>query len=468
MSPTIDQRLVTAIQEGGCVAFVGAGFSAAAGLPRWKDLIRAVASERPEEARNPDRDLLVALLNDSPSPSNRELEMAAQLLLDAVGEDALRERLAAALHKDPVPEDMGLRLKYLRGIPFRAIVTTNFDPLLPGMPPSADAYRRLLRSRRPSPWREAIARVALDLGPPGCAQLDADAVTVQLHGRLDVAHSLVLTRSQYRRRLYADPAYLTVLRSLLATSTVLFLGYSLTDAYLNELRSELVEAFSGRGYAGEPLAWAIIEGVSEVARRYYERHEGLGVITYRKGDAGGDHSGFDAILKAVYDQTNPVHRLGELLAGRRVLWFDPNPAHNNRGRDLLRAAAAECGDCGNAFGESFVEATTLEEAWDRLSAAGKFDLVISHWGHGMCDGHANGEELLRRMAHLRAGGTAATPVVIFAGAGRYEALNRRQALGLGAAELVSRWEDLIAVLERVLAETFSGTPQRTRGGIDGT
>lgn len=460
MAPCIDPRLMTTIQEGRCVAFVGAGFSAAAGLPQWTDLIRALAEDLPDGARGPAHELVLSLLRDSRAPSSRELEMAAQLLSDAHGEDAfrarLRERLSEALAQQPLPKAMQLRLKHLRGIPFRAIVTTNFDPLVPGMPPSADAYRKLLRSPRPSPWREALARVALDLGP-GRASADGDSVVVQLHGRLDVAPSLVLTRSQYRRRLYSDPAYLTVLRSLLATSTVLFLGYSLADAYLNELRSELVEAFSGQRSAEDPLAWAVIEGVSEVARRYYEEHEGLGVVAYRRRDGGRDHSGFDEILKAIYDRTNPIHRLGELLRGRRVLWLDPNPAHNNRGRDLLQAAAAECGDSGDAFGDRFVETRTLEDAWARLTGPGRFDLAISHWGHGLAaGGRANGEELLCRMAGLRAGGRVAPPVVIFCSGGDYEALNRRHALGLGAAELVSRWEHLLAVLERVLGETFAG------------
>lgn len=454
--PSIDPRLMQSIHEGNCVAFVGAGFSAAAGLPPWKDLIRSIAADVPLREGRPESELVHSLLNDSPAPSSRELEMAAQILYDALGGDRFRGRLAAALHKNPLPDVMDLRLKHLRGIPFRAIVTTNFDPLLPGLPPTADAYRRLLRSRRPSPWRDAITRVALNLAPAGGAPSDADSIVVQLHGRLDDAESLVLTRSQYRKRLYADPAYLTVLRSLLATTTVLFLGYSLTDAYLNELRSELVEAFSGSRSAGDPLAWAVLEDVSEVACRYYEQYEGLGVVGYRSADGGIDHSGFDAILKAIYDQTNPIHRLGELLAGRRVLWFDPNPDHNNRGRELLRAAAAESGDDADSFGERFVEATTLDKAWSLLSQAGKFDLVISHWGHGMYpDGRANGDELLRRVARLRADGTTAPPVVIFAGGGDFEVVNRRRALGLGAAELVSRWEDLIAVLERVLGATVS-------------
>lgn len=453
--PPIDPRLMDAIRDGNCVAFVGSGFSAAAGLPQWTQLIRDLAAD----ATVGSRELVRSLLDAHPEPSTRELEMAAQLLFDALGEEDFCRRLAGTLRKEPLPEAMRRRLKHLRGIPFRAIVTTNFDPLLPGVPPSAEAYRRLLRPRRPaSPWREAIARGALGLAPLTDALGDAESVVVQLHGRLDEAGSLVLTRSQYRRRLYSDPAYLTALRSLLATSTVLFLGYSLTDAYLNELRSELVEAFSVNGATTEPLAWAVIEGVSDVACQYYERHEGLGVVAYRAGANGTDHQGFDAILKAIYDRTNPVHRLGELLRGRRVLWFDPNPTHNNRGRELLRAAASDCGDDGErdvGCSAPLVEALTLDDACDQLSNPPAFDLVVSHWGHGLSpNGRANGEELLRRLSERRAAGTPTAPVIVFAG-GNFEADNRRCALRLGAVEFVSRWEDLIAALERVLGATFS-------------
>jgi hypothetical protein len=89
--------------------------------------------------------------------------------------------------------------------------------------------------------------------------------------------------------------------------------------------------------------------------------------------------------------------------------------------------------------------------------AGRIDLVFCHWGHGLAaGGRANGEALLRRVAGLRAGGNNAAPVVIFSGGGEYESVNRYRALDLGAAEFVSRWEDLIAVLERVLGETFAG------------
>ncbi len=402
-------------------------------------------------------DLVQTLIQAHPGPTARELEMAAQLLYDSLGEQAFCQRLSAILAETKLSAPMARRLKHLRGIPFRAIVTTNFDPLLPGLPPAAEVYRRLLRPRQPpSPWREAITRVAL--GQPAVTDPvgSGDPLIVQLPGQAHDARSLVLTRSQYRHRLYGNPAYLTALRSLLATSTVLFLGYSLTDAYLNELRAELVEAFSGSDAQAEPLAWAVIEGVSAVACAYYQRHEGLGVVPYQARDGGQDHGEFDTILRTLYEQTNPVHRLGTLLHGKRVLWFDPRPANNDLGKALLEAAARESEDCSGDLGQRLIAATSLEEAWSHLTDGAHSDLVISHWGHGLYRAKANGQaepngvELLRRVSARRATGQRVAPVIIFAGSDHY-AENRRQALDLGAADFVYRWEELMAKIEVTLA-----------------
>lgn len=447
--PVIDHRLLAAIEGGNCVAFVGAGFSAAAGYPHWKQLIVRLAAEG-SAGRHPEVFDLVRTLIKS-DPAARDLEMAAQLLYDALGEKTFCQRLSRMLSTTELSPAMAQRLKYVRGIPFRAIVTTNFDPLLPGLPPSAAAYRLLLRPRQPaSPWREAITRVALGQAGGSDPSAQGDSLIVQLHGHADDARSLVLTRSQYRHRLYGDPAYLTALRSLLATSTVLFLGYSLSDAYLNELRAELVEAFSGGEASADPLAWAVIEGVSPVACRYYATHEGLGVVPYQAGDGGKDHGAFDAILRTLYAQTNPVHRLGMLLQGRRVLWFDPQPANNDLGKALMQAAARESGDARSDLSQRLVEATTLEEAWSHLADGTPFDLVISHWGHGLYQGEPNGVELLRRVSARRAAGQSVAPVIIFASGSHYAA-NRRSALNLGAVEFVYCWEDLMARIEATLA-----------------
>src|SRR5512139_1767119 len=226
----IDPRLLEDIRGGNCVAFVGAGFSAAAGLPPWPELVRAIARELPPSEAAVHRTTLEQLLGAQDSKgSHRELEMAAQLLFDALGEHRCRQLLRKTLLPQQLPPVMQERLKHLLGIPFRAIVTTNFDPLLPGVPPDAMAYRRLLRADRFGAWREATLRAALGIDF-SLENVDApDRPVVQLHGTLVDDSTLVFTRSQYRRRLYANPAYLTALKALLATSSVLFIGYSMRD-----------------------------------------------------------------------------------------------------------------------------------------------------------------------------------------------------------------------------------------------
>lgn len=463
----IDPRLLEDIRAGNCVAFVGAGFSAAAGLPPWPELVRAIARELPAEEAAVHRATLEQLLGTPDTHgSHRELEMAAQLLFDALGEQRCRQLLRKTLLPQRLPPVMRDRLKHLLGIPFRAIVTTNFDPLLPGVPPDAMAYRRLLRADRFGAWREATLRAALGIDL-SLDNVDApDRPVVQLHGTLLDDSTLVFTRSQYRQRLYANPAYLTALKALLATSSVLFLGYSMRDAYLNELRAELIEAFqtsaaataqiTGAGSSLDqlrrPLAWAVLEDVSEVACQYYERHEGLGVLPYRTGPGRADHSGFDAILARIYGETNSVHRLGQLLQGRRLLWLDPSPEHNALGRQLITAAVREVEGAADV-GRHLVEVATCHEAVALLEQQpGVFDLVLSHWGHGAGpEGTSNGEALLKAMAGLRATGRLMPPVMIFAGAG-HEAENRRRALQLGAIGFTSHWARLMSVIERVLAD----------------
>ncbi|HWJ06263.1 MAG TPA: SIR2 family protein [Steroidobacteraceae bacterium] len=466
----IDPRLLEDIRAGTCVAFVGAGFSAAAGLPAWPDLVRAVAQGLPPAERAEHRATLDRLLEREPPGvhAQRELEMAAQLLFDAVGEERCRALLRDALHPERLPERMQRRLKHLLGIPFRAIVTTNFDPLLPGVPPDAMAYRRLLRGVHPGPWRESVLRAALGIAvDPASPSLDSpDRPVVQLHGTLVHDASLVFTRSQYRRRLYANPAYLTALKALLATSTVLFLGYSMRDAYLNELRAELIEAFQTSEAAlrdpvgadpalallRRPLAWAVLEDVSDVARVCYERHEGLGVLAYRTG-GDGEHAGFDDILAQIYDQTNPVHRLGQLLHGRRLLWVDPAPDDDALGRRLLAEAVREVEGSTRGLHRHVVTVTTCTDAIAKLRQSPTFDLVVARWRYdaGLRDG-ADGEALLRAVAGLRAGGVPVPPVTIFAGA-EHGPEERGRALQLGAIGFTSDWARLMTAIEHVLADT---------------
>jgi hypothetical protein len=72
----------------------------------------------------------------------------------------------------------------------------------------------------------------------------------------------------------------------------------------------------------EPVAYAILSDVQPHQVRYLRSHEGPGAITCDTAE-GTDWSGFEAILRTMHDATNPLAQLGQAIAGRTILWVDP-------------------------------------------------------------------------------------------------------------------------------------------------
>jgi CheY-like chemotaxis protein len=420
-APNPPAALVRDIELGECVAFVGAGFSAAA-VPAWQQLLEELAAGVSETTRDKLRLFLTHAAASGP-----DYEAAAQVLRDEMGEQtfirALRERLARPRVNDMVRR----RLDWLRSIPFRAILTTNFDGLLEGVVPGRDAYLGVLRPHEHRWWD----RRYWDQARPG-------PQVVKLHGDLlaDPPAAIVLGRRDYRRRLHGDAAYQTFLRAVFATSTVLYLGFSFTDAYLNELRSEILALLDYRG-GDAPIAYALINDVPPQEVEFLRDHEGIEVLTYDT-QGGKDYSGFDRWLEALHEAASPVRRLGRLLARRRVLWLDPQPEENDDGLEFLREAAGGDGAVIDAV-------STWNEAIDRLSRA-RYDLVITRWGHAKAEGGgAVGERLLQeiRRRDLRA------PAIVFSSR-EHAAQNKRTAFALGARACVSGWSALFQEIEGVL------------------
>jgi len=190
---------------------------------------------------------------------------------------------------------------------------------------------------------------------------------IQLHGSVAEPGTIVCTRSGYRRLLYNAPGYTAFLQALLATCTVLYLGSSLTDSYLGEIRSATLSmldwggpgaattAFashtpgtSHRGGAaggaagprgstlrqtsallrtGEraPVAYAVIPDQSAADCTFLRKHEGVHVLTWQTDRGPGqapDWDGFDRILRRLYELSNVHHGVGEAMHGKRILVLD--------------------------------------------------------------------------------------------------------------------------------------------------
>lgn len=420
----IPDGLVAEVEAGRCVAFVGAGFAAPA-VPAWTPLLREVATTADLDPGQ--RRWIAELLERS---SARDLEAVAQILQDNMADfgAAVARAVQASGDADRIAE----RLRWLRGIPFDAIVTTNVDPHLVGAPPGRDAYRAALRRPANRWWDRRFWDG--DAGPGG-------APVIKLHGHAGGdAPDLVFTQRDYRRRIHGSPGYLGFLRSLFATRTVLFMGVSFTDAYLNELRSEVLAMFDHRR-GDPPLAYAILNDVGEAQAHHLAVHEGIAVLAFDSHD-GQDFRGFDDLLHALHRRTNPQAVLGQALAGRTILWVDAEPGNNQYGMRYLATAAHEAGGGGTVE-----QKMTSQQALTWLATPGNSaDLVITRWGHG--SGHAGGAagaDLLRGMRR----GNLLAPVLVFAGADHLEA-NRREAMALGATDHVAGWDDLFREIVRVL------------------
>ena len=430
-------HLISEILAGRCVAFVGAGFSAAAGLPSWPTLLQRLSERSGVDGGHEGAHLRALLLRGDA----HSFDQAAQFLEGRLGRSRFINELHACLGQVHENETIARRLDLLAGIPFRAILTTNFDGLLQGSLPEAASYARVLRGTARSPWSELFS----NLGDRQHRRPDPDFV-VKLHGDLAVDHAdparktVVFTRRDYRRRLYEEPGYIEFLHAVMASYTVLYMGFSFTDAYLNELRSETL-ALTGFARTDKPIAFAIRDGLDELSCEHFRNHEGICLLPYVV--QGGSHEGFERILRRLYERTNPLPRLAKLLAGKRILWIDSHHDNNELGVRFFEEAAAQ--EQRRAAHVEFV--TNADQAFAMLDGADapRYDLIITHWGTDSRPPTAI--KLLRGLA----GRTWRAPTIVFAGDDDVDR-RKRQVLRLGATAYCFEWIALLREVERLFAK----------------
>lgn len=424
------EDLVEETRAGRCIAFVGAGFTSPV-CRRWSELLQSIAAELPEAGPRAE---VATLLQRG------EYEIAAQVLEDAFSRDATARLLDLVRRHTPKPSPTGeerarmdRRKQLLKEIPFGAILTTNFDEELPGSVLDRATYSALLRDAD----RSVMAR-RFWLRPE--QREHGRSPILKLHGDLRGDRGITLSRRGYRTRLYSEPGYLNVLRTVFMTKTLLFIGFSFNDAYLNELRSEALAYIGGAG--GTPtVAYAVLADMHPSVQSHYAKHEGMHVFHYDSRN-NTTHEYVDEFLARFHAETSPAMVMGPRLEGKRILWVDPNDHHNWRGAAYLNEAAR---------GLLTIElAKSPERALERLESE-RYDLVISRWGHQ----HAGPSDAVRLLEGLRQSDRR-VPVVVFS-SGAFASANREVALQLGALEYTSDWEVLFEVIDRRF-----GPPPRAR------
>eukprot|EP00668_Euglena_longa_P030596 GGOE01038186.1.p1 GENE.GGOE01038186.1~~GGOE01038186.1.p1 ORF type:complete len:2315 (+),score=765.90 GGOE01038186.1:746-6946(+) len=285
-------------------------------------------------------------------PLVENLEMAAQLLEDSCG-DVLKWLLKGMLeicwnegsdevkllngeyilsHSDKYKE-MAARLLIVKHLPVSGILTTNYDQLLcfcderkrrknpcsvaQGVTPQTKAnkpqYLNMIRNREKLLHSHGVDAAESE-------EQDFNRPVIQIHGSTSDPQSIVLTREGYRSLLHLNPAYSNFLKTVMARSTLLYMGFSFTDGYFNEIRSELMtlqEKSGATSSKAQPFSYAVIDDKPQPVRDFYNHHEGVHLFSWQAGKYG--YGVMDRYLECLLRCTH----LAASLSQCKVLLFNP-------------------------------------------------------------------------------------------------------------------------------------------------
>lgn len=252
MDPALDE-LGEAYRGGDLVLFVGAGVSAAAGLPSWSRLVEALT----ERARGAP----AATLEEIADLARRQQFIdALSALKDCLGPADFGRAVERQLNDEKIEAlpDVALAIAGLRA-KLRAVLTTNIDHLL----------ERAFMGAWP-----AQARATADIA-------QRRRFILKLHGTLLDRSTWVLTRDEYDRAMHADAPLKQAFGALFNACTLLFVGYGLADDDFDAVLAR-VRAFAGQQ---PPRHFALVpaEKVAPFRRRRLE-DAGVRLIPYENSD----------------------------------------------------------------------------------------------------------------------------------------------------------------------------------------
>jgi hypothetical protein len=417
-NPSQDQvktNLIHAIKSGNCLAFIGAGMSAPL-APAWYKLLNDLLARLPSST--------IPQMKESENAFT--LESTAQIISDEFrtikGENGLNHALTEIFrtYETSRPNDLKKnenRYKKLREFPFKGILTTNFDTLLKGKSPDASEFAHLHSHRRPT-WF-------------------SDPPVLKLHGQIeDTNNPPILAREDYRRRVYEGRGdYLALLKALFATHPVVFIGTSFTDAYLNELRSEVFSWFTRRKNnqittEGHPGWYAILPDANEQRRAYFNTYEGIQVISYTPGP---NYEGFDVVFDELHQTLSHTTRLKERLQGKTIVWHDSATSNNKKGIQILKEAGIP------VYTPRNVEETLTQLSHTEINNT----ILISYFGGDI--GTSALDDLVNGLREKK----TFVPLIVF-GSDQDIHARRLHARRLGALDYTYEWPDCFRIIDELL------------------
>jgi hypothetical protein len=356
-------------REGDVVLFVGAGVSAAAGLPSWEQLVDVLHTRA--RGRRASADALAEILRLKAAGKFIDALSVAKLALGDVEFDEVVERELDDQRILEVPE-IGRAIAALSP-KLRAVLTTNIDHLLErafsgGWPPIYRATGDMARRRR---------------------------VILKLHGTLWDRATWVLTRKHYDRAMYNDALLSQAFSAIFYMCPILFVGYGLADDDFEQLLGRVRAISNGQ----PPRHFALVpEGSLTSYGRRLREDAGVKIIEYPT--SGDGHATLPGILRwlGTVDQIAPIPppaRAAVALDSTQVSptsvapsppppgapydarWYVHRPAQERQAIDQLRTAGLPVTIWGPArFGKSQLLHYLVEQVQNSDAKKGQQSLII--------------------------------------------------------------------------------------------
>lgn len=253
--PPVPKQLINSIKENKCVLFAGAGASIDAKVPSWNELVVTFVERVTEaypELRNQEREEIEKLLCE------RKYMVLAAYCLRKLGtyefSDVLRQKLSCF-------EKKSLTHEILAKIPFKAVITTNFDDFIE----QTNAHNgRFYKTLLPSDMNIAEER------------LGGALPILKIHGSYEDPDTIVLNKAEIRELLFNKPQYNETLKKYFTENTVLFYGYSFKDPDIDFILQEIMA--DKRGLTRKH--YALLPDVGEIEAEYLLQEYNMQVVSY--------------------------------------------------------------------------------------------------------------------------------------------------------------------------------------------
>lgn len=259
--PTIPKQLLNSIKDNKCVLFAGAGASMDAKMPSWNELVVALVERLKEEYSDlADRELeeLEKLLCEE-----KYMVLAAYCLrkLGAYEfSDVLKQKLSCSGKKSLTHEVLGK-------IPFKAIITTNFDVFIE------------LTNAKNGKMYKVILPNEMNISEE---TLEGILPILKIHGSYENPDSIVLNKAGIRELLFHKPIYIETLKKYFMENTILFYGYSFKDQDIDFVLQSIMADKKGM----TRKHYALLPDVGEIEAEYLLQEYNIQVISFNTESNG--------------------------------------------------------------------------------------------------------------------------------------------------------------------------------------